>query len=121
MAGSLIVGPLTISGEVLFRLELAGENAGIELVVNASIDLSPIGQLTLSDSGFRISSQGLVARLSFSIALGGDFGGGIGLGIEASALVQLNTTGRAQTLGTSTVEAGFRLRVTGSVDFLGFA
>ncbi len=120
MAGSLVVGPITITGEVAFRLELAGANAGIELVINGALDLSPIGSLRLTDSGFRISSEGLVARFA------------IGdrrelrrqrrprvLGQRASS--RSTPPAARQTLGTSTVEAGFRLHLNGTVKFLGFA
>ena len=63
MAGSLIVGPLTITGEVLFRLELAGANAGIELSSTARSTLGPLGSLrsttAASGSAPRASSRAL--------------------------------------------------------------
>jgi len=120
MAGHLIVGStLDIEAEVQFRLELSGANAGIELIVNGSMSLGPMGQIALVDSGFRINSQGLVARVQ--LAIDANFGKAIGLKFDVSGLLSLNTTGQTQTLGSSTVDAGFRLRIEGDVDFLGFA
>ena len=122
MGGELVIAnTLTVAGHVLLVLSLAGSNPMLELVVNGEIRLDPIGRLTLTDSGFRISADGLVARIAIDLAAGGTFGGGVGLGFDASALLSLNTTGRTQTLGSSTVEAGFLLQIHGFVDFLGVA
>ncbi len=122
MGGELVIAnTLTVAGHVLLTLSLAGPNPTLELVVNGTIDLAPIGNLTLTDSGFRINADGLVARVSINLAAGGGFGGGVGLGFSATSTLSLNTTGRTQTLGSSTVEAGFLLHIDGSVDFLGIA
>ena len=119
-AGELTVADvLKIDATVEFRLELAGSNPGIELIINGMMKLDPIGEVVLEDSGFRINSEGLVARLDLSID--GTFGNQIGLKFQVTALLQLNTTGRVQTLGSSRVDPGFRLRLTGTVEFLGFA
>jgi len=40
----LIADVLEIEAEVQFRLELAGSNPGIELIVNGTLRLDPIGQ-----------------------------------------------------------------------------
>ena len=118
-AGELVIGNrLTISGEVLFRLELAGADPGIELVVNGTLELDPIGGVYVVDSGFRINAQGLVARVEAKLAA--DFGDDIGLDFSVGAVLALNTTGRSQTLGSTVVEAGFLLRINGSINF-GFA
>ena len=64
MGGTLVVAErLTIDAHVLFRLELAGGNPGIELVVNGSLTLDPIGgvdphRLRASGSTRRVSSPG---------------------------------------------------------------
>lgn len=110
---------LVIQAEVKFRLELAGDNPGIELILNGMMKLGPLGEVRLVDSGFRINGDGLVARLDLQIE--GGFGGDVGLAFDVSALLTLNTTGRVQSLGSSTVDPGFRLRLEGSVTFLGFA
>ena len=120
MSGQLVVADtLIISAEVKFRLELAGSNPGVELLVNGLVSLGPLGSVKLVDSGFRINSQGLVARVALSLDL--SFGHDIGLEFHVSALLSLNTTGRVQTLGSSSVDPGFRLHLEGSVEFLGFA
>ena len=78
MAGELIVADtLHISAEVQFRLELAGADPGIELIVNGTMHLDPIGGIDLVDSGFRINREGLVARVQIGIKA--DFGSAIGL------------------------------------------
>ncbi|HEX4527586.1 MAG TPA: hypothetical protein VH108_12695 [Gaiellaceae bacterium] len=119
MAGHLVIAStLRIDAEVLFRLELTGANAGIELVVNGSMNLAPIGNVALIDSGFRINAQGLVARVQ--LQLDAHFGENIGLKFSLGALLSLNTTGRTQTLGSSTVDPGFRLHIEGDIEFLGF-
>ncbi len=120
MSGELIVAnTLHISAEVQFRIELAGADPGIELLVNGTMNLAPIGGINLVDSGFRINRDGLVARVQ--LALDVDFGAAIGLKFSVSGLLSLNTTGRVQTLGSSSVDPGFRLRIEGEVEFLGFA
>jgi Ca2+-binding RTX toxin-like protein len=120
MSGLLIIGGrLNVQGSVEFRIELGGADPGIELIVNGSVALDPIGHLTLTDSGFRIDAAGLVARVDLS--LGADFGSGIGLGFSVGAVLAINTTGAPQTLGTSLVAPGFLLRIQGSVNFLNFA
>ena len=88
-------------------------------MVNGSLSLAPIGNLTLTDSGFRINSEGLVAR--FAPALDAGFGGGVSLGFSVGAVFELNTTGRTQQLGDTTITSGFRLRLDGSVNFLNLA
>ena len=122
MGGELVIAnTLVVSGHVLLTLSLAGPNPELELIVNGTINLAPIGNLTLTDSGFRINADGLVARVQISLGAGGGFGGGVGLGFTASSTLSLNTTGRVQTLGSSTVETGFLLHIDGSIDFLGIA
>ena len=123
MQGNLsIAGVATITGNVAFSLQLAGSDPGVSLIVNGQMSLAPIGSITLTDSGFRIDGQGLVARVALSIGAGvGGFGSGIGLGFSVTAVLSLNTTGKTQTLGTSTVAPGFDLNLQGTVDFLGFA
>ena len=120
MAGKLVVlDTLEISGRVDFSVQLAGATPSVELIVNGKLSLEPIGGITLTDSGFRISGEGLVARIQ--VDLGADFGSKIGLKFSVSALLAINTTSRTQTLGTSTVERGLTIRIDGSVEFLGFA
>ena len=101
------------------RLELAGENVGIELILNGLVQLGPIGEVRLVDSGFRINGDGLIVR--FDLSLDAGFGEDVGLSISASAFLAINTTGRQQTFGGSTVEPGFRLTIKGNIEFLGFA
>ena len=123
LGGLLVIGDrpdsaLTIAGQVEFRLELAGANPAIELIVNGTMELAPIGGVYIVDSGFRIDSQGLVARVDVQIGL--DFGTSVGLAFSGSVKLELNTTGRTQTLGSTAVAPGFLLRIEGCVDFLGF-
>ena len=120
MAGELIVADtLHISAEVQFRIEAGGADPGIELIVNGTMHLDPIGGIDLVDSGFRINRDGLVARVQIGIKA--DFGSAIGLKFSVGGLIALNTTGRVQTLGSSSVDPGFRLRIEGEVSFIGFA
>ena len=115
----VIADTVHVAAEVKFRLELAGDNPGIELVINGSMQLGPLGSVDLVDSGFRINRDGLVAR--FDLKINADFGHGAGLEFNVTALFALNTTGRVQTLGSSSVDPGLRLHLEGSVTFLGFA
>ncbi|MDP7309375.1 MAG: hypothetical protein QF405_17150, partial [Roseibacillus sp.] len=121
LAGTVRIAELfEITGMVQFRLELAGDDPGIELIVNGKLALPSLGMLTLTNSGFRINSEGLVA--SFNVALDVSFGGEIGLKFNVSAIFELNTTSSDQTLGTGDpIQPGFRFRLDGSVEFLGFA
>jgi len=113
-AGQLMIAnTVRVDAEVKFRIELAGSNPGIELVMNGTMSLNPIGQVALIDSGFRINPEGIVAR--FNLQLDVNFGRDVGLKFNVSALFTLNTTGRVQSLGSSSVDPGFRLRLEGSV------
>ena len=68
MCGELAVGDtVKIKGEVLFRIELAGANPAMELVVNGKLALDPMGNVTMTDSGFRIDASGLVARVEVGL------------------------------------------------------
>ena len=78
-----------------------------------------MGSINLTNSGFRIDSQGLVARLQLSV--GTNFGQSIGLSFNVTAIMSLNTSSRTQTLGTSSVAPGFDLFLSGSVTFGSFA
>ncbi len=118
MAGDLRFGPLTITGE--FKLTIT--TSTLEMVVNAELALNPLGKVTLSNSGFRVNSQGLVARFAVSLGIGdAAFGESVGLELSVTAVVELNTTGRAQTFNNVVVAAGFQLALNGTVSFFGFA
>ncbi len=120
MFGDLeLLNLITVTGSVAFTLDLNGSNPGISLVVNGSVSLGPLGSLKLTDSGFSINSQGLVANLNLSID--GNLGGSLGLSISGSAVISLNTTGQTATLGSSQIQPGFFLAIQGSVTFAGFA
>ena len=114
-----ILDTLVVTGHV----ELTISSSEVTLVVNASLRLDPIGSVSLVNSGFSITSAGLVARveLVFDVAAGTSIGAGIGLELTGNALLALNTTGSERTLGSSTVQPGFLLRITGTVNFLNFA
>src|SRR5690606_2770907 len=103
--GNLVVDTQTIGVVAGFRLEMYGslrvldtfEITGhvvlvvsaseLSLVVNGRAALEPFGELLIVDSGFRITSAGVVARLDVSLALG--FGEDIGISFSASALIEL--------------------------------
>ena len=121
LGGFLLIGDrVRIDGEVSLRLELAGANPGIELIVNGELALDPIGRIAIVDSGLRINAQGLVARLQLVLDASAAFGGGVGLGLTGNVVIGVNTTGVAQQFGSSTVAAGFFLRIDGSVNFVDF-
>ena len=116
MYGSLrVLDVLEITGHVVLTVG-ASE---LSLVVNGRAALEPFGELNIVDSGFKITSAGVVARLDVSLDLG--FGQDIGLRFSASSLIELNTTGRAATLGSTSVAPGFLLRIDGAIEFVGFA
>ena len=130
MGGHLVVGGLVqIDGEICVRLGQGNCGApgqprppvesgyAFELVVNGTMSLSPIGSLNITDSGLLINSRGLVARLNVSIT--GGFGGGVGLSFTANAVIEINTTGQAATIGSTTVGTGFRLHIDGTIRILG--
>ena len=120
MGGHLIVGSVVdIQGTLSFTIALGGSDPSISLLVNGSVTLGPLGSINLTNSGFRIDSQGLVARLQLSV--GTNFGQSIGLSFNVTAIMSLNTSSRTQTLGTSSVAPGFDLFLSGSVTFGSFA
>src|SRR5262249_8904781 len=121
--GNLTFGPLVINGEFKFRLEGAGPNAGLELIVNASMSLAPIGDVELKDSGFRITAAGIVLNLDVSSGLGNQFGKNIGftMQFDGEATLKLNTTGSPQMLGSTRIDPGFSLHLKVTVDLAGFA
>jgi hypothetical protein len=120
LAGSLVIGDrLTVEGSVQFKVQ-AGADPLLELVVNGRIELAGVGTLTLTDSGLRVSRAGLVARVQVSLSAG-DGLRGLGLsgsGVSISVFLALNTTGRATSLGGSTVEPGFVVRIQGTITLL---
>ncbi|HEX6130266.1 MAG TPA: hypothetical protein VF044_00950, partial [Actinomycetota bacterium] len=118
LAGHLVVGPLDIAAEARFTLQLSGASPTIELLLNGSVSISPLGSVKLLNSGFRITSEGLVAR--GQVELDAAFGSSVGLSVTASALLALNTTGRVQSFGGATVDPGFRLRIDGQLALTGF-
>ena len=116
----LTIGSLVqIYGTVDFTISLNSSNPSVQLLVNGSVALGSLGAISLVNSGFRIDSSGLVARLQLS--LGASFGGHDGLQFSASAILSLNTSSITQSLGSSQVPPGFDLAISGSVTFLGFA
>ncbi|NMM32989.1 MAG: calcium-binding protein, partial [Phycicoccus sp.] len=135
--GQLVVANQTIGVVAGFRLEMYGSlrvmdvldinghlvltigASELSLIVNGAAILAPFGNVTIRDSGFRINSQGLVARLDLSLDAG--FGGSIGLGFSVSAVLAINSTGATATFGSTPVAPGFLLRLDGSINFVGFA
>jgi hypothetical protein len=116
MYGDLrVLNVLVVHGSV----DLTVSATEIALVVNGTLSLSPLGSLTLTDSGFSITSAGLVANVNLSVD--SSFGAAIGLTFAVNAQMQLNTTGRVAALGSTSIDPGFRLHFDGSVTFVGFA
>jgi len=119
MRGELKVASIIeISALVQFRIELAGANPGIELVVNGTMDLGRLARSHLVDSGFRIDSQAW-SRASRSTWT------------RASARTSVSSSrcmrrwrstppAAVQSLGSSPVQPGFLLHIDGEVEFLGF-
>ncbi|HXG48652.1 MAG TPA: calcium-binding protein, partial [Methylomirabilota bacterium] len=117
LGGRLIVGnTLTLEGTFTFVIN----PTRLEVNARAMLRLDPIGQVMVMGD-LRIDSEGLVARVNLSLDL--SFGRNIGLEFEASALLEINTTGREQMFESdpTPIAAGLRIRITGSVNFLGFA
>ena len=116
-------GIVTIGGivSITANVDFTISPTEVSLLVNGSISLGPLGSVAIVDSGFTINSQGLVANINVSAGLGASFGANVGLSFRATAILQLNTTGRTQTIGATQVAPGFALDLSGSVDFLGFA
>ncbi|HWG93174.1 MAG TPA: VCBS repeat-containing protein, partial [Mycobacteriales bacterium] len=120
LAGSLVIGDrLTVEGSVRFTAS-AGADPLLELVVNGRVELGGVGTLTLTDSGLRVSRAGLVARVQVSLAAGSGLTGlqTSGSGVSVQVFLAVNTTGRSATLGGSTVEPGFVVRIEGTVKLL---
>ena len=88
MYGDLqVLGVLLVHGSV----DLTVSSTQISLVVNGTIALSPLGSLNLVDSGFTITSAGLVANLNLRVA--SSFGAAIGLTFAVNAAMQLQHDG----------------------------
>ncbi|MGB7961606.1 MAG: calcium-binding protein [Propionicimonas sp.] len=109
-----LLSTLTISGEV--QLEVS--TSQIQLIINGTMDLNPIGTVTLSNTGFRLNADGLVARFDFSV---GTLGQSIGLGFTANAYMAINTTGTTQDFNGTSVAVGFRVRIDGSINLIDLA
>ena len=83
-----------------------------------------IGEFDI-DGVFRLDADGFAAYINVSLKAG--FGGDIGLSFQAGATVELYIGGLPQKILTKadgtqvTVKAGFKLNISGSVTFLGFA
>nr|NLI49987.1 calcium-binding protein [Propionibacterium sp.] len=118
MQGDLnLLDQIVITGKVEFTANTTPGNEYLELLVGGALKLGALGEVTLTDSGFRISRQGLVANLNLSVNLGA----AIGLAITGTASVQLNTGNGVARLGTTDIDPGFRMHIAASVTFLGFA
>ncbi len=116
MFGDLVVRDLvTIKGSVDFRIELGGANPAIELIVNGKLALAPLGDVTITNSGFRIDASGLVARVEVELKVETAFQG-FGLGGGVSVVLAVNTSGSTVVLGSSAVDPGFLVRISGGID-----
>ena len=118
-----LAGILTVSdkfefvGYVQFTLDgLDGDDPEIQLLVLASLRIEGIGNVQV-DGGFRINSEGLVARAALS--LNSDFGAEIGLSFTVNARIELNTTSSEQMLGDAVIRQGFYLELAGEIAFVG--
>ena len=116
MAGDLEIGTLKVRGEVVFRIETAGPQPGVELIVNGEMGIDPIGTVKLTDSGFRIDTTGLVARVQVGLDI---LSGFKGFSFNATTTLAINTTGRSTVLGNSTVAPGLLVRIDGSISLAG--
>jgi len=106
---------VTVKGT--FHLTIASDH--VEIGVNGSMNLDPIGSLTVSGAA-SVGANGFVASLTAT--LDASFGAKVGLKFTASVSVQINTSSNTQPLAidkttTINVPAGFRVHIQGSVTF----
>ncbi len=121
MFGNITIEDLvTVTATVSFSIQTAGSDPGVQLTVNGTIGLGPLGVLTLNPgTGFRIDKNGLLANISISLNAG--FGGNLGLSFNATAQISINTSSATQTLDGVQIPSGFMLAISGDVTFAGFA
>ena len=116
----LIEGRLTVASIVHIdgSFEITLGPGVLQVVAEGHMSLAGLGGLSVS-GGLRIDGDGLAAHIAVSVGAG--FGGGVGLRITASGLLAINTGGVAKVLGGEVVQPGFRIALTGSVEFLSLA
>ena len=118
MSGTLAIGDkIFIDNSAVIRVS----TSELTVVLNGTMALGPLGTVQVVNSGFRITSAGLVANLD--VRIGSTFGASTGLAFRASVLLQLNTTGAVQSLCVegiacstpSQIAPGFLLDIRGSI------
>ena len=120
LEGELIIGSLiTVSGSFEFVIA----PTYVEIKASATMTLLDMGEFAI-DAVFRVDEDGLAIYTNLSISAG--FGEDLGLRFEASATLELSTATYTKELTTAdgeiiSIDPGFRLKLAGSVTFLGFA
>ncbi|HET6548786.1 MAG TPA: calcium-binding protein, partial [Solirubrobacter sp.] len=116
ISGTLTAGPLEIVG----RFALQVTPGSVKMSALAAVTIGPLGNLDIT-ADLVIDADGLAVRATLD--LNGGFGGDLGLQFSGSALFSLNTTGKDKQplIGNDPIEPGFKLLITGSVTFAGFA
>ncbi len=117
-------GKLTLASVVViegkFTLDVTPNK--LEITMVARLSIAQIGGLDAT-GGLRIDGNGIV--LYANLSMNASFGGDIGLRFSAAAHLEFNTNGATQTLNIDGVDyqvrTGLLLRISGSVEFLGFA
>ena len=128
----LLAGTIQIGDQVTIdaAAQIIVSPSELSVVLNGTLALGPLGTVQVVNSGFRISSAGLVANMD--IRLGASFGASLGLKFNASVLLQLNTTGQVRqmcirtgttgcsdrsgaTTNATDIAPGFLLDIRGSV------
>jgi Ca2+-binding EF-hand superfamily protein len=102
-----------------FALIITGD--AFQLSFEAKIELGPFGQSRITGD-LLIDDGAVVALVTFTLDAG--FGGGVGLQFIAGATLELNTGEEPVVLPgrpSEAVQPGFKLHITGTVIFLGFA
>ncbi|HTD67143.1 MAG TPA: calcium-binding protein, partial [Candidatus Limnocylindria bacterium] len=102
------------------------EPFSIDVKAKATMKLLGIGNFEI-DATLRIDGDGLAALIEVEIGVGASFGNDIGLGFNVTGYVELNTSAINKTLFPIggpvegiTLPPGFKMGLSGSVEFLGF-
>ena len=122
----LLSGELTIANLVdiqgTFTFTFDPNPFVIQVTADATIGLQGFGTLGAFSGAFRIDSDGL--ELAATISVNADFGEALGLQFTASATINFSTAAATKTIALGdgskiTVNPGFLLSISGTIDFVG--
>jgi hypothetical protein len=125
----LVEGQLTIANllelQGVFTFEFERNPLVMKLGADASVGIRGLGSFARTTFALRIDTDGVAVYASMGIGGMGGFGGPLGLNFSGTATLAFNTASvdKTVTVGTQsyTVASGFKLTLTGGMDFVHLA